>query len=358
METPVPLVDLDRLEANLGRMASHADKLGLALRPHVKTHKTPWIAGEQLRRGAVGVTCATTAEAEVMAGVTGNLLLAHPPVHPGKLARLLALSEAASPMVGLDSEEAVRLLGAGARERGREIGVLVELDLGMRRVGAQDPQDAVRLARMIEGEPHLRYAGVMFYPGHIKGPVSEQGPILERLRNDLGGVLHALEREGLAAAIVSGGSTPTAGRTGEVEGLTEMRPGTYVYNDRITVATGACSRSDCALTVLATVVSTAVPGQAVVDAGTKALGREPFGDLAGFGELLDRPEVVVRAMSEEHGMLDLSETAWRPEVGEQVRIIPNHVCIVVHLNDLCVGVRGDRVERSWEVVARGRKFGV
>ncbi len=358
LETPVPLVDLDRLEANLGRMASHADTLGLALRPHVKTHKTPWIAGEQLGRGAVGVTCATTAEAEVMAEVTGDILFAHPPVHPGKLARLLALPEVVSPMVGLDSEEAVRLLAAGARERGREVGVLVELDLGMRRVGAQNPQDAVRLARRIEGESHLRYAGVMFYPGHIKGPVSEQGPALERLRNDLGGVLHALDREGLPAGIVSGGSTPTAGRTGEVEGMTEMRPGTYVYNDRITVATGSCSRDDCALTVLATVVSTAVPGQAVVDAGTKALGREPFGDLAGFGELLDRPEVVVRAMSEEHGMLDLSETAWRPEVGEQVRIIPNHVCIVVHLNDLCVGVRGDRVERSWEVAARGRKFEV
>jgi len=358
LETPVPLVDLDRLEANLDRMAAHAAELGLALRPHVKTHKTQWIAGEQLRQGAVGVTCATTAEAEVMAGVTGDILLAHPPVHPRKLARLLALPEGVSPMVGLDSEEAIERLGLAARRRGREVRVMVELDLGMGRVGVQSPEDAVRLARRLDAETSLRYAGVMFYPGHIKGPLSEQGPALERLRNDLGAVLHVLERERLPATIVSGGSTPTAGRTGEVAGLTEMRPGTYVYNDRITVATGACSRNDCALTVLATVVSTAVPGQAVVDAGTKALGREPFGDLAGFGELLDRPEVVVRAMSEEHGMLDLSGTEWRPRVGEQVRIIPNHVCIVVHLNDLCVGVRGERVERSWPVAARGRKFEV
>ncbi len=356
LETPVPLVDLDRLEANLDRMAAHADRLGLTLRPHVKTHKTPWIAGEQLRRGAVGVTCATTAEAEVMAGVTGDILLAHPPVHPRKLERLLALPEEVSPMVGLDSEEAIDRLATAVRERGREVRVLVELDLGMRRVGVPGPEDAVRLARRIGAADSLEFAGVMFYPGHIKGPVPEQGAALERLRNDLGAVLHALARAGLPARIVSGGSTPTAGRTGEVEGMTEMRPGTYVYNDRITVATGACTRDDCALTVLATVVSTAVPGQAVVDAGTKALGREPFGDLAGFGELLDRPEVVVRAMSEEHGMLDLSETGWRPQVGEQVRIIPNHVCIVVHLNDLCVGIRGDRVERSWEVAGRGRKF--
>lgn len=360
LETPVPLVDLDRLEANLARMAFHADTLGLALRPHVKTHKTPWIAGEQLRRGAIGVTCATTAEAEVMAGETGNILLAHPPVHPRKLARLLALPEGVSPLVGLDSEEAAGLLAGAAREggRGREVGVLVELDLGMRRVGVQDPDHAVRLAHRIERETNLRYAGVMFYPGHIKGPVPEQGVALDRLRNDLGAVLHALDSAGLPAAIVSGGSTPTAGGSGEVEGMTEIRPGTYVYNDRITVATGACTRDDCALTVLATVVSTAVPGQAVVDAGTKALGREPLGNLVGFGELLDRPEVVVRAMSEEHGMLDLSETAWRPRVGEQVRIVPNHVCIVVHLNDLCVGVRGDQVERSWEVAGRGRRFEV
>jgi D-serine deaminase-like pyridoxal phosphate-dependent protein len=309
LETPVPLVDLDRLEANLDRMAAHADRLGLTLRPHVKTHKTPWIAGEQLRRGAVGVTCATTAEAEVMAGVTGDILLAHPPVHPRKLERLLALPEEVSPMVGLDSEEAIDRLATAVRERGREVRVLVELDLGMRRVGVPGPEDAVRLARRIGAADSLEFAGVMFYPGHIKGPVPEQGAALERLRNDLGAVLHALARAGLPARIVSGGSTPTAGRTGEV-----------------------------------------------VDAGTKALGREPFGDLAGFGELLDRPEVVVRAMSEEHGMLDLSETGWRPQVGEQVRIIPNHVCIVVHLNDLCVGIRGDRVERSWEVAGRGRKF--
>jgi D-serine deaminase-like pyridoxal phosphate-dependent protein len=155
---------------------------------------------------------------------------------------------------------------------------------------------------------------------------------------------------------VSGGSTPTAFRTHEIAGVTEMRPGTYIFNDRTTAAIEACAVDDCALTVLATVVSTAVPGQAVIDAGTKSLGREPMrgAEGEGFGVLLDRPEVVVRAMSEEHGLLDISRSDWRPQVGERVRVIPNHVCIVVHLFDTVHGIRGDTVETSWAVAARGR----
>jgi D-serine deaminase-like pyridoxal phosphate-dependent protein len=142
----------------------------------------------------------------------------------------------------------------------------------------------------------------------------------------------------------------------EVDGVTEVRPGTYVYNDRTTAEIGACTWDDCALTVLATVVSTAVPGQAVIDAGTKALGREPLRGAAGegFAALLDRPEVVVARMSEEHGILDLRNTDWRPRVGDVLQLVPNHVCIVVHLNDLIYGVRGDVVETSWAVEARGR----
>jgi D-serine deaminase-like pyridoxal phosphate-dependent protein len=138
--------------------------------------------------------------------------------------------------------------------------------------------------------------------------------------------------------------------------VTEIRPGTYVYNDRITAQLGACEWGDCALTILATVVSTAVPGQAVIDAGSKALGREPAeGDGEGYGALLDRPEVIVRRLSEEHGILDLKATDWRPAVGDQVRVVPNHVCIAVHLHEVIYGIRGDRLETTWPVAARGRR---
>jgi D-serine deaminase-like pyridoxal phosphate-dependent protein len=168
--------------------------------------------------------------------------------------------------------------------------------------------------------------------------------------------LRRFEREGLPPRVVSGGSTPTLWRTHELRGVTEMRPGTYVYNDRTTAVVGACGWEDCALTVLATVISTAVPGQAVIDAGTKSLGREPVRGVEGegFGQLLDHPEVIVERMSEEHGVLDISRSDWRPEVGEVVRVIPNHVCIVVHLNDLVYGVRRGVLETSWPVAARGR----
>jgi D-serine deaminase-like pyridoxal phosphate-dependent protein len=203
----------------------------------------------------------------------------------------------------------------------------------------------------------LRYAGITFYPGHIRGHVDEQQAELEKLAADVKGAIEELDRAGLHPRIVSGGSTPAAWRMHEITGVTEVRPGTYVYNDRTTAALGACSWDDCAFTVLATVVSTAVPGQAVVDAGSKALGREPMRGVAGegFGALLDRPEVSVQRMSEEHGILDLKDTDWRPQVGEQVRIVPNHVCVVVHLNDAMYGVRGDLVEASWPVAARGRQ---
>jgi D-serine deaminase-like pyridoxal phosphate-dependent protein len=216
--------------------------------------------------------------------------------------------------------------------------------------------DAIALARQIDADAGLAFDGLAFYPGHVREAIGEQDAKLAAMREALDTALARFAAAGLPPRVVSGGSTPTLWRTHELPGVTEIRPGTYVYNDRTTAAIGACAWEDCALTVLATVVSTAVPGQAVIDAGTKSLGREPVrgADGEGFGQLLEHPEVVVARMSEEHGVLDLSRSGWRPEVGERVRVVPNHVCIVVHLNDLIYGVRGDAVETSWPVAARGR----
>jgi D-serine deaminase-like pyridoxal phosphate-dependent protein len=355
-ETPIPLVDLDRLERNLDRMAGYADRHHLALRPHIKTHKSPRIAAEQVRRGAIGLTCATLLEAEVMAEVSDDLLLAYPPVGAAKLQRLLSLPEETGITVAIDSKEVADQLGRAARERGRSVGVLVELDLGMHRVGVPAIEDAVELARVVADMPPLVYRGIAFYPGHIRTSVGQQEQDLRRLDAGLRSAIQALDRAGLQPAVVSGGSTPTIWRTHELEGITEIRPGTYAFNDRITAQLGACDWNDLALTVLATVVSTAVPGQAVIDAGSKALGREPSeGEGEGYGALLDRPEVVVRRLSEEHGVLDLKDTDWRPAVGERVRVVPNHVCIAVHLHEVIHGIRGERAESSWPVMARGRR---
>lgn len=354
LETPAPIVDLDRLERNLERMASYTAQHGLALRPHVKTHKTPWIAARQVALGAAGLTCATPREAEEMSAVAGDILVAYPPVGSGRLRRLTSLPPNIRLTVALDSAEAVRGLADAARTARRRVGVYVELDFGMRRVGVATAAEAIDLTRLVEREPSLEFRGIAFYPGHIRARVDAQDEAISRLRTDVMATREAFERAGIEVPVVSGGSTPTGWRAHET-GATEVRPGTYVFNDRTAAQIGSCAWDDCALTVLATVVSTAVPGQAVIDAGSKALGREPLraeGD--GFGVLMAHPDVVVKGLSEEHGLLDLSRTDWRPSVGDVVRVVPNHVCIVVHLNDRLIGVRGDMVEREWPVAARGR----
>ncbi|MET0396857.1 MAG: D-TA family PLP-dependent enzyme [Longimicrobiaceae bacterium] len=355
LETPAALVDVDRMRANLRRAAEYTRAHGLAWRPHVKTHKTPELAAEQLRAGAVGVTVATPREAEVMAAVADDVLLAYPPFGASKLARLMALPGRVRLSVGLDSKEAAEGLARAAREAGRAVGVLVEVDAGMRRVGVQAPEDAVALARAAR-DAGLEFRGVMFYPGHVRGPIGEQGSALRAVSDRLAAYLEALEGAGLPAGVVSGGSTPTFWRSHEIAGITEVRPGTNVFNDRTTAMVGACAWDECAYSVLATVVSTSVPGQAVVDAGSKALAKEELrAEGGGYGALLDRPEVAVKAVSEEHGLLDLSGTDWRPRVGERVRVVPNHVCVSVNLSDALWGVRGDEVVAAWVPEGRGRR---
>lgn len=356
LQTPALLVDLDRMERNLDRAADYAHAHGLALRPHTKTHKSARVAREQTARGAAGLTCATPRELEVMHQATNDLLLAYPALGAAKLARVMALPRAAHLTVSLDSPEAVSALASAARTHERPVGVYIEADVGMHRVGLPSPADVVELARLVSRSAPLELAGLAFYPGHIREPESQQHDALAALARQLAELIAALRDAGLDAPVVSGGSTPTMWRSHEVAGVTEIRPGTYVYNDRTTAALDACAWDDCALTVLATVVSTAVPGQAVIDAGTKALGREPLRRAPGqgFGALLDRPDVVVARMSEEHGVLDLSGTAWRPRVGDLVRVVPNHVCIAVHLADVVYGVRVGAVVEQWPVEARGR----
>lgn len=353
--TPAAVVDLDRMRANLDRMAEYAARHGLALRPHTKTHKSAELASEQLRRGAAGVTVATVREAEVMATVAHDVFFAYPPVGYGKIERLLALPEHIRITVAIDSAEALELIAAAASAAGREVGVLVELDVGMRRVGIGEPSAAAALAHRACDHAALAYRGITFYPGHVREAVAQQGTALARLRDDLARFLEALERSGVSPTTVSGGSTPTAFASHELGSLTEIRPGTYIFNDRTTAEVGACAWEDCAYTVLATIVSTAVAGQAVVDAGSKALTREELRspDGAGFGALFDRPEVVVKALSEEHGTLDLTRTDWRPRIGERVRIVPNHVCVSVNMHPRVWGVEHDAVRTSWEVAARG-----
>lgn len=354
LETPAALVDVDRMHANLRRVADYTRAHGLAWRPHAKTHKVPALAAEQVRAGAIGVTVATAREAEVMSSVVDDLLLAYPPVGRGTAGRVLALPGRVRLTVALDSPEALGVLAAAARERGQSVGVLIEFDVGMRRVGVSSPESAVALARMAAELEGVEYRGLMFYPGHIRTPAATQDDAIRALADDVARFVDAVARAGLAPAVVSGGSTPTFWRSHET-GATEVRPGTNIFNDRTTFAVDACAWDDCAYSVLATVVSTSVPGQAVIDAGAKAIARDPLPtDEPGLGALLDRPDILVRSVSEEHGVLDLSRTEWRPKVGDRVRVVPNHVCVSVNLQERLWGVRGDEIVDEWEVTGRGR----
>lgn len=345
LDTPAVLVDLDKLGANLRRVQAYADAHGLSLRPHIKTHKIPEIARKQVELGAVGVTCQKLGEAEVMAdhGLE-DILLTFNLLGRAKLQRLVALARRVRRLAGtLDNAVVAGELDEAMRQAGLVLPVLVECDTGGERCGVQTPEEAVGLARIVAGLPGLRFEGLMTYPA--KGRVAATAAWLAEAKA-------ALARAGLEPRVVSTGGTPDLFRAHEVEVATEHRPGTYVYSDR-SLADGPKELADCALRVLATVVSRPTEGRAILDAGSKTLSSDTLG-LDGFGHVVEYPCLRIAQLSEEHGHVDCAESEARPRIGERVTIIPNHACVVSNLHDLVHGVRGDRVERVFRVEARGR----
>jgi len=341
IDTPIGYVDLGRARANAQRAADYAAQHGFAWRPHIKTHKSLEIARMQLDAGARGLTVATLREAEVMSTLTSDLLLAYPPVGAAKLERLIRLPASLDLKVALDSAEVLESVADAAAAAGRVIGILVEQDVGLGRVGVQTSAEVVRLATLASSSRGVEFRGLMFYPGHIRMQQDEQADPLAHVYERLTDTYTALDAADLGPEIVSGGSTPTLWHSHEFPGLTEIRSGSCIFFDREGLAVGVASHDDLAYTVLATVVSTAVPGHAVVDSGSKALAKEGRGADGGFGVLFDHPEVEVVSLSEEHGVLDLSRTAWRPEIGDCVRIVPNHVCVSVNLHEALLARDGD-----------------
>ncbi len=343
LDTPVPVIDLDIVERNLAAMQAYCDEHGLRLRPHIKTHKLPCLARRQIELGAVGITCQKLGEAEVMVGAGLNdILISFPIVGAPKVTRLSALARRATIRVAIDNRLALDTAAQAARAAGVAIGILVEFDSGMHRTGVVAPDEAVDLARRVAATPNLRFDGLMTYPA------------TEATSAFLHEAMALLRKDGLPISIVSGGGTPRSRHAHTFPGLTEYRVGTYIYNDRNTVAVGAATVTDCAMTVLATIVSRPTPDRAVIDAGSKTLSSDPASAGRGFGILVEYPDAIIERLNEEHGMLDLSQCRGRPVSGERVRIIPNHCCVVTNLHDEVVAVRGDEVIGAWPVAARGR----
>jgi D-serine deaminase-like pyridoxal phosphate-dependent protein len=343
LDTPALLIDLDIHERNLTRVADYAKQHNLRLRPHTKTHKSPEVARRQLDLGAVGLTVAKIGEAEVLMEKLPptDLLVAFPIFGARKVERLKALAAKTQVTVAIDSLEAAKQL------EGIDVGILIELDVGLGRVGVT-VAEALELARKVP-----RFRGITFYPGHIK----DQNPDdLARLSKDVASAVDAFRRAGLAPEIVSGGSTPLLFHSHQVEGLNEIRPGTYVFNDMNTIAGGACTLADCAGSILVTVISTPRANTAIIDGGSKTFSSDRLNGSTDvtFGRVTEAPGTRFHKMNEEHGFLDTAKSEKEFKAGERLRIIPNHICVAVNLHETVYGVRGGEVERSWKVEGRGK----
>lgn len=357
ISTPALVVDLDVLERNLDRMAAYCREHGLGLRPHTKTHKTPEIAHMQLDRGAVGLTVAKIGEADVMAAATpAEILVAFPILGSEKLKRLAELAQKRRILISLDSERAAREVSAAATAQGARIGVLVEFDAGLHRCGLQTGADCVQLAAAVRAMPGLEFRGLMTYPGNIWGDLAQRENEVAAVAEVLAGILSAFNDARIAVEIVSGGSTPSSSLSHEIKGLTEIRPGTYVFNDLNTYYQGVCALEDCAARIVATVVSTAVPGRAMIDAGSKTFSSDLLssGPKSGYGMVLEAPEAKLFKLNEEHGHLDVSACKRPLRVGDVVSVIPNHVCTCVNMHDEMFLARHGQLEGSWRIAGRGK----
>jgi len=343
--TPCAVIDMDRVERNIARVQASCDAAGLANRPHIKTHKSPVLAQLQVKAGAQGITCQKIGEAEVMAGAgIDNILISYNLIGEEKMARLGALQGKAEMTVAADNATVIEGLPQAAAISGRTLSVVVECDTGRKRAGVETPAEAIALARQIAASKGLHFAGFMLYP-------TETGWAEAQTFYDE--ALAGVREHGLDAKMVSTGGSPNLINLGKLKGATEHRPGTYIYNDRMQVAAGVATLDDCALTIYSTVVSRAAPERGILDAGSKTLTSDT-GGLDGHGLILEHPEAKIARFAEEHGFLDLTRSNTRPKVGDVVRIVPNHVCVVVNMMDEVVMVRGEEILGVLPVAARGK----
>ncbi len=346
IDTPAVLVDERKARANIARFQAYADEHGFALRPHIKTHKLPLFAKVQMDAGAAGINCQKIGEAEVMADAgLSDILITYNILGTAKLKRLAALARRLDHLsVTADSEAVVAGLSAAFASETRPLNVFVECDTGGGRQGVQDPEAAIALGEIIARAPGLALAGLMTYPA--PGGGAKVQAFMSAAKNGLADM-------GIACPVISSGGTPDMWKAHEVPIVTEYRTGTYIYYDVSMVAAGAATYEDCALTVLTTVVSTPTPDRAIIDAGSKILTSDLSG-LTGHGHVLGRDDLAITGLNEEHGYVRAEDGgATGLSVGDRLRIIPNHCCVVSNMVDAVALIDGE----SWRevpVAARGK----
>jgi len=343
--TPAVVIDLDIVTHNIARLQAACEARGLENRPHIKTHKSPELAAMQREAGAAGITCQKLGEAEIMADAGfDDILISYNLIGEEKIARLAALIPRARIIVAADNPVAVDAYAEAAKRAGKPLEVIIECDTGRKRAGVESVADAIALAERIKASPQLRFAGFMLY--NPEDAVAQTQAFLDEALAGIRGL-------GLEASIISTGGTPNLSNLGRIRGTTEHRAGTYIFNDRMMLACGAAELADCALHVYTTVVSRAGPERGILDAGSKTLTSD-IGGLDGHGLIREFPQARIARFAEEHGFLDLSASSRKPAIGDVVRVIPNHVCVVVNMVDRLIAVRGDEVVGEIPVAARGR----
>ena len=344
LPTPFLTVDLDVVDRNIDRVQRYCDAHGLSLRPHVKTHKMPRIANLQRAAGAKGITCQKLGEAEVMERAGFNdILISFPIVGVGKAERAAELASRVRLAVGVDSAVVAQKLSDAAAARSSTLGILVDCDTGFGRTGVQTPAEAADLAELVSRLAGLEFEGLMTHPA-----TRESGPWLLDARD-------AIQQRGLAVACISGGGTASALRIHEYGAFTELRAGTYVYGDHRLLTSGVLSLQDCALRIVATVVSRPAPDRAIVDAGSKALASDRLqGATDGpYGLVVEHPTALLWQLSEEHGYIDVSGCNSTLQIGDVVTIVPNHACGAVNLHDSVALHRGGSDVEIASIPARG-----
>lgn len=347
IQTPAVVIDLDIANENILRFQQYASSHSLRVRPHIKTHKLPALAELQIAAGAIGITCQKISEAEAMAAGSSaikDILITYNIVGSEKLQHLKALARRVKLTVVADSATVVDGLAAAFRTEAEPLTVMVECDTGANRCGVPTAEAATALALRIHSTPGLVFGGLMTYPP-IGAAAAVEAFMTEGKRR--------IEALGIEVPVITSGGTPSMMHAADAPVTTEYRPGTYVYNDRSLVARGNCGWENCALSVLATVVSVPTENRAVIDAGSKLLTSDLLG-LTGYGHVLGRDDIVIDQLSEEHGRL-VSTGPIGLSVGDVVQIVPNHACVVTNMVDTVFVVgNGLRSVEAWPVAARGK----
>jgi D-serine deaminase-like pyridoxal phosphate-dependent protein len=361
-DTPEVVIDLRRVQHNIARAAATAAEHGLALRPHVKTHKLPPIAALQIEAGAVGIQVAKLGEADVFAGAGfADIFVGYPLVGTRKIARLIDLLETTSSKISVaaDALEVAIPIARAAARAGLSVPVVIEVDTGMHRLGAPPGRATVELASRIADLDGVEVVGLFTHEGHVytqAHSMEEKRAMTHAACAALAETAELVRASGVPLATVSVGSSGTFRFAVECPNITEVRPGTYVFNDLSQLLQGAATPDDLAAFVVATVVGRPEATRAVIDAGSKVLTSDRLltadPDLT-FGAVAGYPEAHVTRLSEEHGVLEFSAPADL-RIGDRVAIVPNHICPVINLADsVSVIVDGILAER-WVVTARGR----